>query len=402
MVVSSRPPSAVPEVQTTGWMLPVLTGAAFVIFAQAFMIAPVLPRLADVFEVDIDLVGLAVPAYLIPYGIMTLLWGPLADRVGARPVVLGSLALFVAFTAATATAPSGRTFVLWRAATGAGASGVIPISLALIGDLIPYRQRGRAIGWLFGGMAGGMAVGSTVGALAEPTVGWRGLFVAAAIAGAVLLGGAATHVPKTPRPADAAPLGAIVGRYRDLLGNSRARRTYAYVAFNAVVHSGVYTWLGLYLQERFDLGPVGIGLALMGYGIPGFLLGPVIGRVADRHGRSRLVPAGVAFAACATFGLALPVPLVAAVLLVTLLSLGYDLTQPLLAGIVTDLSAHRGQAIAFMAVALFSGFGAGSLLFQAALTQGFTVALSVFGVVTLLAAALAVPTFADERPAGSA
>lgn len=382
-------------------MLPVLTAAAFVIFAQAFMIAPVLPRLANAFEADIDLVGLAVPAYLIPYGVMTLLWGPLADRIGARPVVLGSLALFVALTAVTATAPGARTFVLWRAATGAGASGVIPISLALIGELIPYQERGRAIGWLFGGMAGGMAAGSTVGALAEPSVGWRGLFVAAAVAGAALLAGAVATVPRTPRPADAAPVQAIIHRYFELLGDRRARRTYAYVAFNAVVHSGVYTWLGLYLHERFDLGPVGIGLALMGYGIPGFLLGPVIGRVADRTGRSRLVPAGVAFAACATLGLALPVPLAAAVLLVTLLSLGYDLTQPLLAGIVTDLSVHRGQAIAFMAVALFSGFGAGSLLFQAVLTQGFTLALAAFGVVALAAATLAVPTFADERPEGA-
>jgi predicted MFS family arabinose efflux permease len=155
--------------------------------------------------------------------------------------------------------------------------------------------------------------------------------------------------------------------------------------------------LGLYLHQRFGLGPVGVGLALLGYGIPGFALGPLIGRLADRHGRARLVPAGVGVGALAVLGLAAPVPLVAAALLVTLLSLGYDLTQPLLAGIVTDLPGQRGQAVAFMAVTLFVGFGVGSLVFQAALTFGFTIALTLFGVVAALAAVLALPTFADEQ-----
>jgi len=61
----------------------------------------------------------------------------------------------------------------------------------------------------------------------------------------------------------------------------------------------VFTWLGLYLQHRFGLGEVGIGLALLGYGVPGFLLGPLIGRrLADRRGRARLIPPGVAVGAC--------------------------------------------------------------------------------------------------------
>jgi hypothetical protein len=41
----------------------------------------------------------------------------------------------------------------------------------------------------------------------------------------------------------------------------RAQRTYAYVLVNAVVHSGIYTWLGLYLRRRYGLGEAGIGLA---------------------------------------------------------------------------------------------------------------------------------------------
>ncbi len=381
------------------WMLPVLCSAAFLVFAQAFMVAPLIPRLAQVFHSTTSVVGLAVPAYLVPYGVMTLVWGPLSDRIGRRTVIFGSLALFIFLTAATVSASSGTAFVWWRVATGIGASGVVPISLALIGDLVPFERRGRALGWLFGAMAGGIAVGSTGGALAEPVVGWQGLFVTVAVL-ATVLGAVAMStraVPKLPRPAEPLPLRTVARGYVSLLAQPRARRTYAYVLLNAVLHSGVYTWLGLYLHQRFGLGPTGIGIALLGYGVPGFILGPLIGTTADRYGRAGLIPLGVTIGAICALGLAAPLPLVAAAVLVTLLSLGYDLTQPLLGGIVTALPANRGQAMGFNVFTLFAGFGLGSLIFQAALSWGFTGALGAFGAGALIAAALAVPLFRTER-----
>ncbi len=137
------------------------------------------------------------------------------------------------------------------------------------------------------------------------------------------------------------------------------------------------------------LDETGIGLALLGYGIPGFLLGPVIGRLADRIGRAALIPLGVAVAAISALLLAPPVPLAVAAVTAALLSLGYDLTQPLFAGIVTQLSGPRGQAMALNVFTLFVGFGLGSLAFQALLHAGFTTALMLFGVAGLLAAAIA-------------
>lgn len=396
MLATGRPATPV----ASPWMLPVICSAAFLVFVQAFMVAPLIPRLADVFRSPVGWIGLAVPAYLLPYGLATLVWGPLSDRFGRRTVILGSLLLFIAFTLATASARSIGPFLIWRVAAGAGASGVVPISLTLIGDVVPFQQRGRALGWLFGAIAGGTAAGATVGALMEPVVSWAGLFtvVAALAAVLVVIAVGVGAFPRLQRPAAPATWSVIVRGYVTLLSLVRAQRTYAYVLINATVQSGVYSWLGVYLHQRFGLGEVGIGLALLGYGIPGLLFGPMIGRLADRHGRARIIPAGVALTGVCALLLAATPPLLAVQLAIITLSLGFDLTQPLLAGIVTDLRGNRAQAVGLMAFTLFVGFGLGSLLFQGALAWGFGAALITFGVAALLAAGAAGALFRTERP----
>jgi predicted MFS family arabinose efflux permease len=379
-------------------LLRILAGATFLIFFQAYMVAPLIPHLAATFSVSEEHIGLIVPAYMIPYGIATLFYGVLADRIGRRRVLLASLAAFIALTALTATAQTATQLVLWRLATGLGASGVVPLALSLVGQLFPYQQRGRPLGWLFGAMAGGMAFGSTVGVLVEPLLDWRALFGGVAVLGGValillrphgaLLGGAGTGLE----------LRTVIAGYQSLLGTPRGLRTYSYVLLNGIFHSGVYTWLGAYFAQRYQLGEIGIGLALLGYGVPGFFLGPVIGRLADRWGRRGLIPAGMGVAAVAALVLAVSAPLIAAALAVTVLSLGYDMTQPLLAGIVTQLAPERpGQGMGLNVFCLFTGFGLGSLMFGLALRAGFPSAFVFFSSSQGALALLAVFLFSMER-----
>ncbi|MDQ0276037.1 putative MFS family arabinose efflux permease [Arthrobacter silviterrae] len=394
----TAPPAGPSGGRARNAFLALVTAAAFLTFAQAFMVAPILPQLAGAFGTDVDMAGLAVPAYLVPYGVMTLFWGPLSDRIGRRPIIAGSMVVFAALTAATALSPSAGVFIGMRVATGVAASGVVPISLALIGDVFAFAERGRALGWLFGGMAGGIAVGSTAGALAEPFLGWAGLFVASG-AGILAMAGLAVLLLPAPRPASVVlPWAAVASGYWRLLATGRGARTYGYVLLNAVLHSGIYTWLGVFLAHRFGLGPIGVGLALLGYGIPGFLFGPLIGRLADSLGRARIIPAGMLVAAVCALVLAAAAPLPVVVAAIAALSLGYDMTQPLFGGIVTDLPGSIGQAVGLMAFVLFLGFGTGSLIFQAVLGAGFPVALAAFGIAALVAAAAAVPLFRTERP----
>ena len=384
----------------TARVLALLVAATFLIFFQAFMIAPLIPRLAEVFGSSTGVAGAAVPAYLIPYGAMTLVWGPLSDRLGRARIILASLTAFALLTALTAAAASAAAFIVLRLITAIGASGVVPIALALIGDRVPYAQRGRALGWLFGAMAGGMAFGSSAGALLEPAVGWRALFLGVSVLAIAVLAaliGYGSPLGREPTTTSAPPVRRVAAGYRGLLRQPRARRTYAYVLFNAILQSGIYTWLGVYFARRHHLSEAEIGIALLGYGVPGFLLGPAIGRLADRRGRARLIPFGLAVGAAAALLLAPPAPVLVAALTVTLLSLGYDLTQPLLAGIVTQLSENRGQAMGLNVFTLFVGFGMGSLLFQTLLGPlGFTGALVAFGATAAAAAGLAVPLFASE------
>jgi predicted MFS family arabinose efflux permease len=383
-------------------LLRVLAAATFIIFFQAYMVAPIIPALSYAFGTSVERVGLIVPAYLIPYGIATLVYGLLADRLGIHRVMFASLAAFAVLTALTATAASIEQIALWRVLTGFGASGIVPLGLTLVGRLFPYEQRGRSLGWLFGAMAGGMAFGSPLGAILVPFIGWQGLFLVVGAAGAGLL-----LVLLPYRGVIAAAAQPVAGSfadlfrgYKSLLGTPRGQRTYGYVLVNSMFHSGVFTWLGVYFASRYHVGPVGVGLALLGYGVPGFLLGPAIGRGADRWGRARLLPIGLGLSAIASAILLLGFPLALAPIVAMVLSLGYDMTQPLLAGIVTSLGGQRpGQAMGLNVFTLFVGFGLGSLIFGEVLRFGFGTALGLFTAIEAVMMVASVPLFRSELPA---
>lgn len=152
------------------------------------------------------------------------------------------------------------------------------------------------------------------------------------------------------------------------------------------------------VQEKYDLGEIGIGLAILGYGLPGLLFGSFIGRTADKRGRYVIILSGLIIAALAATSLALDIPVVLAAISVTLVSLGYDLTQPLFAGIVTELGGKKrgGQAMGLNVFALFTGFGIGSLFFGELLKLGFDHALFVFAAIQVLLTIVAFRLFRAE------
>ncbi|MGN6367235.1 MAG: MFS transporter [Phycisphaerae bacterium] len=381
-------------------VLRIMSAASFLIFFQSYLVAPLIPSLAIELHASQVALGWLVPAYMLAYGFSTLFYGPLSDRIGRKPVLLLLLGCMALTTAGTASSQTIGQLLAWRAIAGVAAGGIIPIALALMGDLFPYSQRGHAIGWIFGAIAGGMAFGSTLGALLNPVLGWRMVFLLIAVISAATFWMAWVHramLGTTTRDHPLTFRHAFRG-YAALLQNVRGFRTYLFIMINGMFHSGIFTWLGLYFSKRYGLGDRGIGLALLGYGIPGMLLGPTIGRIADRIGRRVLIPLGFVVAALAAGLLAPQVPLWVACAAATLLSLGYDMSHPLLAGIVTNLDpARRGQAMGLNAFVLFMGFGLGALVFQAALHWGFAWALLIFAGTLFVLGLVAAVLFQEER-----
>ena len=379
-------------------LLKLLTASAFLVFFQTYLFAPLLPSLATEFSSSLKTVGWLIPAFMLPYGFSALIYGTLADRFGRKQVILTLLGLIVITTAVSGFVSSIDGLMLWRALGGVMAGGIIPISVAIMSDIYSYKERGRPLGWLFSGMAGGATFGSTLGAYLNPIIGWRDELEVTAVLTAIVF--IATLRIKSAIPAHQNPeakLSLAFSSYLSLLKTARGSRAYFFIFFNSAFHSGVFSWLGLYFIRRYSLGDQGVGLALLGYGIPGMLCGPMIGRWADRVGRGKLIPLGLAVGAVSTLLLAPALPLLWSTLFVGALSLGYDLTQPLFAGLVTSIdSTRRAQAISLSAFFLFVGFGIGPLAFQWLINADFTQALVCFGGIELLLGFAAIRIFGGE------
>lgn len=381
-------------------LLRTLAVATFIIFFQLYMVAPLIPSLSLYFNVTEQYIGLIVPAFLIPYGISSLFHGVLADKFGPKRIILSSFFAFAILTAFTAFSQSVSQLIVWRFLTGIVASGVIPISLSWIGRTYSYEERGRPIGWLFGAMAGGGAFGSTFGVILEPFIGWKMLFTGVAVISFLIWIALYFMYDKSLKLSSIAnklTLKEVFNGYHQLLSAKRGKTAYIYVLLNGIFHAGVFTWLGLYLKETYQLSNVQIGIALIGYGLPGFLFGPYIGKLADKKGRSKLIPLGLILSAVSALTLVFNIPLSVAAFGITILSLGYDLTQPLFAGIITQVGKKiSGQAMSLMAFTLFVGFGLGSYLFGLALQLSIIKALIIFSIFQLVLAAISFPLFKKE------
>ncbi|SFP00971.1 Predicted arabinose efflux permease, MFS family [Chitinophaga sp. YR627] len=400
MIVETKDSSAVnissPHNKATKGEVVIVSLATFIIFFQAFMVAPLLPELASLFGSTVRQTSFIEPVYLLGYGVFTLVYAPLSDRYGRFSIIVCSLCLFIIFSFCTAFVKDTSQMILLRLLTGISAAGIAPTTISWISDRFPYAERGYALGIFFGCMAGGMAFGSSVGALLAGIIGWRTLFSLVAFSGGIVLLFNIYYrrrlFPDLPKSSSQLSLLTI---FREILSTPGAKGTYFFVFENGLFHSGVFAWLGVYFYDVYHLDERGIGLALLGYGIPGLLLGPALGRMADRIGRRRIIPLGIVLGGITVILLSCIPALFVACLLVTILSLSFDLTHPSLATIVTSFSKkHAGGSTGLFAFFLFMGYGSGSLLFSLLVSTGLVETLRIFGLMAIIASLVARRFFA--------
>jgi AAHS family 4-hydroxybenzoate transporter-like MFS transporter len=158
----------------------VLALCALVVFVDGFdtqAIGYVAPALIRALHVARTALGPVFSAGLFGLMVGSLSFGPLADRVGRRPVLLFCTCWFGILSLATATASSLSVLLVLRFFTGLGLGGAMPNAVALTAEFTPSRVRATCVMVMFCGFSLGAALGGVAAAGLIAALGWRSVFV---------------------------------------------------------------------------------------------------------------------------------------------------------------------------------------------------------------------------------
>ena len=336
--------------------------AGFVVMADNWVVSPILPAIARSLQVSPVRAGLLVSAYMIPFGLFQLVFGPLADRYGKRPVITFSMIFFTVGTALCGFGLGLFDLALYRAVTGVFAASVMPISLALIGDVVPMERRQQAIGTFMGISFLGQGLSMAVGGSIAYFVSWRGVFFTYAALSVIstllviLIGGKASSSKNRDSR--------FLKPYLDLLSNVRSLWVYIVVLFEGILIIGSFSYLGAYTEYLFSYNYFAIGLILTAFGAGAVITGRLVGKIAQRIGRLNTLTLGLASAVLAN-GLLFSVttqPMLL-VIAIALLGIGFMLAHSSLITIATEFAQMaRGTAMSLVAFGFMGGGGVGTAI----------------------------------------
>lgn len=367
--------------------------AVFMVNLDARVVAPLLPTLASELGVSLARAAWLLTAYMLPYGLCQLLFGPLADRYGKVTVCSHAMAAFSLGTACTALWPSFGAIVTLRALTGATAAGLIPLTLAYIGDTVPYERRQATIATLMASAGAAQALSTSLGGTLATVLTWREVFpVLGALAGASTLAlyGFGRHARRAPLRTAPRP------RYLSVLTAPRMWPLLLLVGSEGFLFMGGLSYLSGLLEQRFGLDALHIGWVMAGTGAAQLMTARLMPRLIPWLPERRRLASGGAALALAYLACALAPHWAVVALGSALIGVGFILCHTTLQTRATEaVPEARGTAVALFAFSLFLGAGLGTALL------GVLLELSGFGVLFLcVGLALGVFTLITVRVLG--
>lgn len=384
MARPEQPPSTESPQQRS--LLLALGAATFVVGLDARIVAPLLPSIADELGCSIAVASYTVSFYLLPYGLCQLAYGPLADRLGKLRVAVYAMAAFSLGTAGCGLFGGLAGLLTLRALTGAAAAALIPLTIAYIGDTVPYSRRQATLSLLMASTGAAQSFSTSAGGLMAEVMSWRSIFPTLGGISALVtlwLWHRARHVPAVSRSAS--------GNYRAALQSS-LRPILWLVLVEGALFMGCFPFFSGLLHERFRSGPLSIGLTLALAGLAQVAVAKSLPRILRRVTEERLVLIGGGAMATA-YLVAAVAPSVGWVAFSTAaLGAGFSLCHSTIQARASEaFPSGRGRALALFAFSLFVGGGTGTFVMgsvaeAAGYTRSFVAASVCFVVFTFFAA----------------
>jgi DHA1 family bicyclomycin/chloramphenicol resistance-like MFS transporter len=317
---------------------------------------PSLPAIGMAFGTTASEVQLTLSVFLIGFAVSQLLYGPLSDRFGRRPVLIVALMIYLVATVACGLADSIEWLIAARFAQALGACAGPVIGRAVVRDVFGRDRSAKVLSYMAMAMALAPAIGPVIGGYLETGFGWRANFVALGFFGVVALAGIWFLLPETNSYTDptATRPGKLISNYLTLARNPLYL---GYVLLCTFSYAGIFSFISgssFILIDKLGLTPSAYGLCFSAI-VVGYMAGTFAsGRFTQRVGINRMILIGTVIeCAGGLLGLILAVngqlSVVSVVVPTAIFLIGTGLTMPnALAGAVGPFPRMAGAASALL------------------------------------------------------
>lgn len=378
------PPPASEEQAGAQRALWLLIAAIFVVSLDSRVITPLLPAIAEEFDASIGRAGLIVTAYLLPYGLFQLLYGPLADRVGRVRVISVALGAFGLGAGLCAIAPDLNSLVGLRLITGIAAAAVFPLTLTYIGDTVAYDRRQEAIGYTVMAASLGQVLSSAIGGFLAAAVSWRTIFAIDGLVALVITVAILRQPLTRVRPTGA--MRSAAATYRVVLADRRHILYYALIFVEGAITLGSFAYFGALLRDRDGFSFTAIGVLVALFGLGSLVLGRFIGPLARRIGEQRMIAVGGAGVVVGYGMTTLQPAVIFFSFAMLLMGVTFMMMHSTLQTRATELApTARATGISLFAFALFLGSSLGAFLTAQSIDRlGYNETMLALGAATAL------------------